>query len=207
MMSPTRISLILLPLFGACAVAPPAAPVQFNSQFETTLLVDVGQRCVDSAFEPVDDQLVIGIEADIRQPNDDVGLELGLFHSSQDENKNVGGVGRVDFESAMTELSVGARWKYGEWGSHLRPYAAAGISLLFASYSTDPEASSSKSSSDWTVGPYVRGGIEWPFGENLSLALDYRQVLFTEILNDLSLADSSTDANYSQIGLVFGWKF
>lgn len=206
-MPPIRVSLLVIPLACSCAAVPSAAPIQYNAQFETTLLVDFATRCVDSAFDPVDEQLAIGIEADIRQPNDDVGLELGLHHSWDDASRNVAGVGRVDFSADMTELSVGARWKYAEWGARVRPYASAGIAFLLASYSTDSATGGARSDRDWTIGPYVRAGLEWPATEHVSVALDYRQVLFSELFNDLSLANSNTDANYSQIGIVLGWKF
>jgi len=195
--------------FASCASAPSprAAPFEHYAQFDTTLYVDLAQRCVDTAFGPVDEQFAWGIEADIRQPDDDVGLELGLFCSSEDSSENVPGIGRVNFDASMTELSVGARWRYGELWGRLRPYAAAGAAFLSADYSADPALSASRSGSDWTLGPYVRFGLEYEFDSHWLLGLDYRQVLFTDVVKGLDIGGTSTDANYSQIGFVLGYAF
>lgn len=198
-------------LATGCAVAPSRAtalaPYEHYARFDTTLYVGVSQRCADTAFGPVDEQLAYSIEADIRQPDDDVGLELGLYCSSDDASENVPGIGRVSFDASMTELSVGARWRYAELWRHFRPYASAGVAFVSASYGADPALSNSREGSDWTLGPYVRAGLEYTFDANWSLSLDYRQVLFTDVVKSLSIDGTSTDANYSQIGLVLGYAF
>ena len=53
----------------------------------------------------------------------------------------------------------------------------------------------------------MRAGLEYTIDANWSLSLDYRQVLFTDVVKSLSIDGTSTDANYSQIGLVLGYAF
>lgn len=196
-------------LLGACAAvpAPRAAPVQFYAQYESKLMVDVGQRYLDSAFEPVDDQTAFGLELDVRQPNASTGLELGIHYSRDSAARDVAGLGRVDFEGSMTEISVGGRWYHDRAFANGRPYACAGASLLLPEYDVNPPFGETKHDSDWTIGPYLRGGMEWSIGDSLSLALDYRMVILSNIVQDVDVGISRSDANYQQIGVVLGWSF
>jgi hypothetical protein len=202
----TKLSLIVLPLASACAALPSPAP-QYYAQYQTTLMIDAGRRSLDNAFEPVDDQSTLGIELDIRQPNASVGLEVGLFYSSADKSQDVAGIGKVDYESSMIELSVGGRWYHDSAFLFGRPYAAAGASLLLPSYSAEPNIESDETGSDWAIGPYFRVGMEWAIGGHASIAIDYRQVLFANVIHDVDLGNSFADANYQQVGLVVGWAF
>jgi hypothetical protein len=170
-------------------------------------MLDVGKRSADSAFEPVDDQTSFGIELDVRQPNASSGLELGLFHSSESKSKDVAGIGKVDYKGSMTEFSIGGRWYHDQAFAYGRPYAAAGAALLCPDYSADPVSGPSKSDSGWAVGPYFRVGMEWRIGEHASIALDYRQVLLSNIIRDVDFGNSKADTNYQQIGIILGWAF
>ncbi|MBL8857629.1 MAG: outer membrane beta-barrel protein [Planctomycetes bacterium] len=202
----TRLILVVLPLVTACAAAPTAAPYQHFAQYQTKLQLDVGKRSPDSAFEPVDEHTSYGIEAVISQPGARGGLELGLFYSTDEETRDVSG-GRTKFKGTMTEFSVGGRWEGDLWYAHSRPYASAGASLLFPKYSERPDSGSSRSDSGWAIGPYIRGGLEWTLTDNLTIALDYRQVLLSNIVHDVSFGNSHADANYQQLGIVLGWQF
>jgi hypothetical protein len=182
------------------------SPFYEGNRFETTVMADLAWRCADSDFEPVDQQKTIGLEADVRLPHDDVGLELGLFHSERDGTHN-GATGDSDVKASMNEISAGGRWKYGEWILHSQPYASAGASLLFVSTSSDGPGSASQDGTDWTIGPYFRVGLAWPIVGGLSIAIDYRQVVFTNWFHDMDIDGLTTDANYSQGGIILGWTF
>lgn len=188
---------------GACATS----PFHPGNRFDTTVMADLAWRCADSDFEPVDQQRAFGLETDVRMPHDNVGLELGLFHSSRSGTREIAGSGSADVDASMTEASVGGRWRYGPWILGSQPYAAAGASLLFVSAKSDGPLAASQSATDWTFGPYVRLGLEWPLTSRLSIALDYRQVLLTQQFREIRLDDLGTDANYSQVGLVLAWRF
>jgi opacity protein-like surface antigen len=193
--------LLALPIVSSsCATS----PFHEGNRFETTVMANLAWRCADNDLEPVDEQRALGLEADVRLPNADTGLELGLFHSRRDGTRDSG---TVDVEASMTELSAGGRWEYGDWLFGSRPYASAGAALLFVSTESDGPGGASQSATDWTVGPYIRFGLEWPVTERLSIALDYRQVMFTQAFRDLRLDEISTDANYSQGGIVLSWRF
>ena len=203
----TKLIPVLLPLATACAAAPSAAPYQHFAQYQTKLQIDAAQRSVDSAFRPVDDQTAFGIEAVISQPGARSALELGLFRSTDDLTRDVSGVGRVKYKGSLTEFSVGGRWTNDVWYANARPYAGAGVSLLFPKYSETPASGSSQSDSGWALGPYIRGGLEWSLGDSLTVALDYRQVLLSGLVHGVNFGDSPADANYQQIGIVLGWQF
>lgn len=192
---------------SGCASAPAPIAPQNYAAFRSTVYLDVGQRCVDSSFDPVDDQTVVGVALDIRQPGASTGLVIGLHHSWDGSSRSFAGVGSVDFDSSTTDFSVGSRWQGPTFWGALRPYAGAGAALIFAQYSTDPEHSSPESGSDWSLGPYFDGGIEWPINDTFLVGLEYRQLLFSDMIKGISLNGDDTDANYSQIALTFGYSF
>jgi hypothetical protein len=201
---PYVITSAVLLVASSCATS----PFRSGNGFDTTVMANFGWRCADSDLEPVDQQRALGLEADVRLPNDQTGLEIGLFHSDRDGERDVSGVGDVDVHASMTEASVGGRWRYGAtWILGAEPYASAGASLIWLSSKSDGARGTSQSATDWTIGPYIRFGLQWTFAEHLVLALDYRQVLFTDWFHDVQLDDVSTDANYSQVGVVLGWQF
>jgi opacity protein-like surface antigen len=204
---PTKILLFVLPCFAACAAAPSPSP-QFYSQYRTKLSIDYAQRSADSAFEPVDDQDTLGIEYDVRQPNASSSFELGLFYSEEKKSKDVPGTGNVDYEGTLFELSMGGRLYLDSEFLKGRPYAAAGLSGFIGRYRADADSGSEVGETDWALGPYYRIGMEWMIGDHISVALDYRQVLFSNVVHDLDIGNGEhADANYQQAGLVLGWTF
>lgn len=202
---PTKLALLVLPCFAACAASPSPAP-QFYSQYRTKLSIDYAQRYADSAFEPVDDMDTLGLEYDVRQPNAPSSFELGLFYSNEDVKRDVPGSGEVDYQGTMFELSMGGRMYLDSEFLKGVPYAAAGLSGFIGRYRAD-SATSEIGETDWAVGPYYRLGMEWMIGDHISVALDYRQVLFTNVLHDMDIGTGHADANYQQVGLVLGWTF
>lgn len=202
-----KIAPVALLLLASCAAAPVAGPPQYYAQYQTKLMLDVAQRSVDSAFEPADDQTAFGLELDIRQPNARTGLEIGLFHSSEGKSKDVSGVGRVEYDGQMTEFSVGGRWYNEKAWANAHPYACAGASLLLPEWEERAPLGAKRNDSGWAIGPYLRVGSEWRIGEHVSLALDYRIVILSNVVHGIDLGDSPADANYQQLGLVLGWAF
>jgi opacity protein-like surface antigen len=209
MRAPSTFAISLLALACVCSCAAVPAPVapEYNSSFQTTAFIEVGQRSLDSSFEPVSDSNVWGLVLDIRQPRDSTGLELGFYHSSEDKTEDVGGVGKVDFNSASSELFVGGRWKAGSGFGRLQPVFGAGVSAIVVDYSADPRNGESQSASDWSFGPYVHGGVEYPLGDHFLLVLDYRQLFWSEYIHELDLDGVNSDANYHQITFSIGYTF
>lgn len=205
--STSAIFLLALPFVCSCAALPAPVAPQYYGGFQTTAFVDVGARKLDSSFDPVRDTSLLGVQLDIRQPNDSTGLELGLFHSSESKSENVAGVGRVDFDSSSSEFSIGGRWKYSSILGRLRPVVGAGVSAIVVDYSADPVNSSSSSASGWTLGPYVHAGLEYPLGDHFILAVDYRRLLFTDVIRKVDLDGVKTDANYSEFSFSIGYTF
>jgi opacity protein-like surface antigen len=203
---PTKLLLFVLPWCGACAAVPAPAP-QFYSQYRTKLSIDVGQRFVDGAFDPVDEQDVIGIEYDVRQPNAMSSFELGLFYSEEKLSRDKAGVGNVDYEGTMLELSLGGRMYLDAEFLKGQPYAAAGMSGFIGRYRADADSGSEEGETDWAVGPYYRLGMEWMLGDHISVALDWRSVILSNIVHDLDIGNGHADANYYQYGMVLGWTF
>jgi hypothetical protein len=180
-------------------------PFEEGNRFETSVMASAAWRCADNDFKPVEEQRVLGLETDIRYPNDDVGLELGLFYANREHGAEMD---TIDVEAKSYEGIVGGRWKYGRWVLGSRPYAAAGASLQWVTRETEgPVAGESAKGEDWTIGPYFRVGLEWAIFGGLTIAVDYRQVFLTELFHDLDIDGKTTDGNYSQGAIVLGWTF
>src|SRR5262245_4172071 len=111
MRSPLSLSLLGALALSSCAAAPVGPAPQYYGRYVTTLKLDYGERTVDSSFDPVDKQELWGIEADIRQPGAATGLVIGLHRSSDSSSLNFPVEGKIDFDSASTDLNIGSRWK------------------------------------------------------------------------------------------------
>ena len=205
--STPAIFLLALPCVCSCVALPAPVAPQYYGDYQVTAFIDIGQRSLDNSFDPVNDSSVLGVQVDIRQPNDSLGFERGFFHSSESKTENVAGVGNVDFNSASSEFAIGGRWKLSSIIGDLRPVLGAGLSAISIDYSTDPVNGESNSASDWSVGPYVHGGFEYPLGDHFILGIDYRRLFLTELINELDFDGVATDGNYSQFTFSIGYAF
>jgi hypothetical protein len=190
-------------LFALLAASCATNPFHEGNRFQTTVMASAAWRCADNDFEPVDEQRVFGLEADVRYPYQDVGLELGAHWAHRE---NTAESETIDVEATTYEGTVGGRWKYGKWVLGAQPYASAGASLQYVTKESN-SGGTDHEGSDWTIGPYFRLGLEWQLIGGLSIALDYRQVLLTNFFHDLEIDGKTTDGNYSQGAIVLGWAF
>lgn len=208
-MAPTiKLFLLVLPLFPACAALPaPVLAPQYYAAYETKLILEVGQRKMDSAFDPVEEQTAIGLDLFVYQPNARSGLEVGLGYASDETSKDVAGV-PTDFTGTSYELSVGGRLYFDPVFTGGRPYFSGGVTTQYLKREEDPDTGGGSKDSEWAMfAPYFRGGMEWMLGNHLSLGLEYKVVLLSNLFFDIDIGDSKADANYHQAALVIGWDF
>jgi len=179
--------------------APLPAPVpQFHGVGVVRTTLYAGLHSLTSDFAPADDQVVFGIDIDVREPAGKMGFEAGYFRSFADESTSVG-AGSVDVESLVHEFWGGARWTFEPWFGRARPYVGTGLSALYASYDTDGFGGSTHGSS-WALGLYGHAGLEWTFAGRWAVGLDLRTLLSTE-----AELQANVRLNYTQAAFTLSW--
>lgn len=194
---------LALPLFAACAAAPPAAPLQYRSEYKTTVGLTLGRRSLGNEFDPVQHQDLYGLDFDVRQEGETVGFEMDLLHSDEERTSAVAGVGDVRFRGRTEEISAGARWMFEPWFADVRPYFGLGASSIWVRYDATTTGVGTDGGHAWTPGAYAHAGLWWSFAENFGVGLDYRKEFFTRV----HISGVLTDADYDQIAITLGYSF
>ncbi|MCE9594068.1 MAG: porin family protein [Planctomycetes bacterium] len=156
----------------------------------------VGARGLDEdLWEPVEKQLVLGGEFSAVSKENGVGYEFGLSVGADSDE-----VGSIDVTGTTLEASGGLRVEFGT--DDVRPYVGVGVALINAEVEAD-DGSSTVSEDDTSVAAYIHAGVDVPLSERFFIGLDARALLGS----DIDLGGVNGDADYFQIGLVFGWIF
>jgi opacity protein-like surface antigen len=195
--TPARALLVTLAL-ASCAAAPRQAPVQAGPPpppprpldrgvyAGPTLSFSVGQNSLDEGdYEPVEDQIALGVGLSHEPPGSFVGWELGLIGSYDEDD--VAGFG--DIESSTWELYGGVR-KTLVRGEKVRPYVGGGVSLVGVRYEVlgfDDDDSS--------LAAYAHAGVEVAVSPGFALGLDLRGLFGS----DIDLFGVDTDADSTQL--------
>lgn len=176
------------------ARAPQAAgPAVLPNTFHA--LLGARQFGDDDYWSPLDEQGVLAVEFAHEPPGAPVGFELGCALAGATDSIN-----NFDRTAAEVELYGGFRKTFFREGA-LRPYLGAGLSLVSVA-EEDETVIGSLDDDDASAGLYVHGGLELAVGDAFSLGLDARVLTGT----DVELFGVSTDADYTQFALFFGWS-
>lgn len=151
-----------------------------------TLALSIGQNSLDEGdYEPVEDQLALGVGLSQEPPGSIVGWELGLIGSYDEDD--VPGFG--DIESSTWEFYGGVR-KTLVPGEQVRPYVGGGVSLVGVRYEAlgihDDDAS---------LAGYAHAGVEVAVSPGFALGLDLRGLFGS----DIDLFGVDTDADSTQL--------
>lgn len=196
----TALALLPLALLASCAAVGPApAPQALSSLPEHALTLHVGGRALDDDWEPVEDQVSLGLVYDMHVPDQTIGFEVGLSASTDDQDDVVPG---VDAEATFGEFYGGVRGTFHLGESPIRPYVALGASVLRVDGSLD-DGGSEVSSDDTTFGLYGRVGAYFALGRDWRVGLDFRH-LFGD---DADLEGFDVDTSFSELTLGFGFVF
>lgn len=132
--------------------------------------IGVGERDVGSDFEPVEHQLAVALEYDVRREGVPLGIELGISRSSDDGDV----LGGIDLDATTLEAYAGLRYTWG-----LTPevfcYLSGGVSYLDA----EVEALGGSVSDD-DLAPYVGAGLDYGFSEGWFFGIGLRYVFDSE---------------------------
>ena len=148
----------------------------------------------------IDSQTVYGVTADFGGDNWPVNVAVGYYHSSDDGTLATFPIlGAVDIDGDLSEWSLGAH-KVWKLSNPARPFLGGGVTFLDAEAKVD-SAFGDADDDDSTTGLYLEGGVFFRLAGNLNLGLSGRIVEGT----DVTLFDVDGDADYYQVGLLFGF--
>lgn len=196
--------LTVAPLDPANAVPAPStfdpAPLALQEPKDERMRLSflLGMRSLDEDYwEPLDEPIALEAIFEWRMRESPFSIEFGMA-LGYDETTIMG----VDIDNSTLELYAGLRASAYLLDGSLRPYLAAGPSLLFTDLTAE-QGGISVSDDDTSIGLYARAGITYVFGNGFGLGLDYRKLMGT----DISLFDAEGDSDFDQFGITFGFSF
>ncbi len=195
-------SLCVLLALSACSAVPKAAwqdPSE-DPDRPTRFALYLGQRNLDEDdYEPVDEQVMLGLEFVHEARDSVVGWELGLAGSADEETVQLLGQD-VDVEATTGEVYAGIRKSIGS--GRFRPYVGGGVAYI----QSELEASTSLGSGsvdDGSIAGYLHVGVSFDLTPGFFIGLDLRALLGS----DLDYDGLESDADYEQLALTIGGAF
>ena len=197
-------SLPAVPISAAPEAPAPTARAQGSDPWRGGVRGMLGYREVDDDFDPVEQQLVLGVEADMRPASFPLGMELGLLYSIgfKDDFEGTG----VDVTAGIGELYLGPRLTFDLADDTIHPYLGGGVTLMLADleFSTSVGGGTAAISDDTAVAGYAHAGVLFDVGESLDIGLDVRGTFGSEFDFELAGARGTLDGDYLQFAVVFG---
>jgi hypothetical protein len=162
-----------------------------------------GSRMLDETdWEPVDRQLVVGLDVDTYKPRSGIGAEMGFQYATDSGSTDIPSQGPADIDGENIELYAGARKTFPLFNDRFYPYLSLGITWIDSTFDLSLPNGSTSDGGD-SFGVYIRGGFYWNFAGNWHVGLDLRRVIGTEI----DILGVSTDADYFQPAVFLGFAF
>jgi hypothetical protein len=159
--------------------------------------VFVGQKFLDEdEWEPIEEQVELGIDAAFGGDDWPVWINLGLFGSNEEEE--ISAVEEV--EGTTTEFYVGVNKTWT--GRRFHPYVAGGLAFVNTEVEFRDDVGSVQDE-DSAVGLYLGGGGYWRLGSSFNLGAMIR---FSMADADV-FGDDFEDGGGTHLGLTvgFGW--
>lgn len=167
----------------------------------TAVIFLLGSRSFDEVdWEPVEDQLMIGVEWTWLPKKSVVGVEIGTAFSYNQQDMVVSG-DLFTFSGSTFEAYAGPRFETALGESPVRVYAGVGPSLIVASFGAE-FLGVEVSESDTSIGFYAHAGVLIELGKAY-LGVDLRTLTGTSI----TLFNYEGDADYTQIAFALGFRF
>lgn len=191
---------------AAIAEEPPATPPESapasDDGFAGNVQFLVGQTWLSDYWEPLDEPMSFGVEADFAPKKSPVHVALGLHFGGQGETVSLpyfGDTGNVG--AGFVELSAGFVWLPVK-KSVARPYLGAGVVQMFAGIGAGSDLWD-EGDGDASFGFYGNAGIFFKIGDSFNIGIDGRIVRGT----DITIAGFDGDADYEQASLLFGFSW
>ena len=161
----------------------------------------LGMRSMDDSFwdDPVvdfDRQTLLGVNVDFGGKGWPVQLMASLHNSWKVDDSPT-----FDQLVWVVDLGFGFVW-VGNQDGGVRPYIGAGISSVGVFVDLDyTDDAADTDDADHSLGFFADGGVFFRLGSKFNIGIDLRVVRGTEV----TIFGNETDADYEQIGMIFGF--
>lgn len=155
----------------------------------------VGQRQLDEeAWQPLEDQALVGIEFSSVNASTGLGFEMGLLGSFDDDGEG----NEPQIELLALEFFGGFRVQAAR--GRVRPFVGAGAAATYVDVEADLGFASG-SDNAIALGGYMHGGINFEVSRDLDLVFEVRQRIGQDI--DFSGVELDLDYLTFAVGLSF----
>ena len=159
-----------------------------------------GREFQDEDWEPVESPAFVALNFVFKPEDSWVDLDFGLAFSRESTERTVGGLGLIDLTAEVVEGTAGLYKELPLGNSAISLYAGAGVALLVVDAElTDSADSAVFDDDDVSLAPYARVGLQWNLDRTSSIGIDLRHVTGS----DINIGGFSTDADYTQVGVIF----
>ncbi len=187
-----------------CAVTPASPQRAHGDRVDyrlEQLNVVLGVRSFDaSAWEPQEDQGLVGLDFAEFANLGNVWLEGGIHHSFDEEDETPPGGTALELETETLELSAGLH--AGLPLGRFQPYAGAGLSFLFVELERIDQGVVVEDD-DSTPGGYAKIGLLFAVAPGAHVGVEYRRFEG----GDVSRGGTELDTSSGTLALVFGASF
>lgn len=167
-----------------------------NAYASGNINVSIGQKFLESDWEPVDNQFEFGIESDFKQLEWPVSAVLGYSYSTDDDT-----VEGVDVSGNTTEIFAGIK-KIWNQPSNLHTFISGGFCIVNTEASFNVSGVK-VSDSDSGTGLWLSGGAYLTLEEHYNIGT---QIKYTHA-NATNIFDVNAKASGFHYGLLAGYSF
>lgn len=184
------------PSRATLAAPAPAAPGVGGRWISHVSLLGGGRWLEKSDWEPLEHQLLGGLELDESFAATGNGYEAGFLYAEDED----------DLESTSYELYGGYRYTFRAAEEGLHPFVSLGLSAQKCELEASV-AGVNDTDDDTVVGAYARAGLLWDLSERVRLGLDYRRFISGDLDFELLGSDVQANSDYDQVVLSLGFEF
>ena len=178
----------------------PAAQAKSTGQVNFFL----GQKMLESDWDPVDEQGEFGVVMTFGQPDWPVHIAADVLGSTDEGEIFDPLVGEIDVTGSTFELDAGVRKIWSKDKVH--PYLGGGLALVHGKVELDSSFGDADGD-DEGVGVWLGGGIFWRLGQRFNIGGDLRWSTADLEPDVAGVTVGELDAGGLHVGLLlgFGW--
>ena len=173
------------------------APLRVGGPWISHITLAAGGRWLDEDdWEPVEEQLVFGLQLDESTADDGNGYEVGVLYAEDEDN----------IESTMYEGYLGYRHTFGEDTEAWHPFLSAGLSAVWGELELATPGSN-PGDDDIIFGAYGRAGLLWDVSERVRVGVDYRHLFAQDFELEIDGQDIERSGDNDQVLVSLGFEF
>ncbi len=165
----------------------------------------IGAKSMDEDdWEPVEDQVEIGVMFDFQQDSWPVAIAVDIMSSSADDGSWYrfadNNLYYLDMNVSTMEICGGVR-KIWDNTSNMTPFLGGGISAIYVDVESTVDGTR-LDDDDSTFGLWVDGGVYWKIGERCNIGFDLRLSG-----GEVTLYGEDIEAGGSHLGFLVGYHW